>query len=69
MTVQGNGNMLIGKAYTAGCPNMSTDLLSYTPSKDFDMIQYFNFLHYGSAKELETDTVTASTWRLIKWAE
>ena len=62
MTVQGNGNMLIAKAYV----DSSTSSCAIRPSYDLDCIQFQKYLVSASLEELEEDLLFPSTWEILK---
>ena len=64
MTVQGNGNMLIAKAY--GLIDSSTPSSAIRPSYDLDCIQFQKYLVSASSEELEEDLLFPSTWEILK---
>ena len=64
MTVQGNGNMLIAKAY--GLIDSSTPSSVIRPSYDLDCIQFQEYLVSASLEELEEDLLFPSTWEILK---
>lgn len=68
MTLQGNGNMLIAKAYGLGSEQGRGYIPSTAiqPSRHLDATQYQMFLSIASVRELEGDLVLPSTWRFLK---
>ena len=68
MTLQGNGNMLIAKAYGLGEPKYfrGKEASIKPPSRALNTKQYQAFLAIASIDELEEDVMLMSTWRFLK---
>ena len=69
MTVQGNGSMLITKAYDlAGDPRYfrGKEASRKAPSRALNTRQYQMFLEIASIGELEEDVMLMSTRRLLR---